>query len=45
MEFGRNSGMHTVFLHTTQPDLALPHPAIDLAFKSLLKFAAALPVR
>jgi len=45
MEFGRNTGMHTVFVHTTQPDLVLPHPAIDLAFKSLLKFAAALPVR
>ncbi|MEO6315077.1 MAG: HAD-IIIA family hydrolase [Chitinophagaceae bacterium] len=44
MEFGRNAGMHTVFMLTTQPDLPLPHPAIDLAYKSLLKFAAALPV-
>ncbi|HTL10248.1 MAG TPA: HAD family hydrolase [Chitinophagaceae bacterium] len=43
MEFGRNCGMHTVFMLTTQPDLALPHPAIDLAFNSLLKFATALP--
>jgi len=43
MEFGRNAGMHTVFMLTTQPDLPLPHPAIDLAFKSLLNFAAALP--
>lgn len=45
MEFGRNTGMHTVFMLTTQPDLVLPHPAIDLAFNSLLKFAQALPVK
>jgi D-glycero-D-manno-heptose 1,7-bisphosphate phosphatase len=45
MEFGRNTGMHTVFILTTQPDLAMPHPAIDLAFNSLLKFALALPVK
>ncbi len=44
MEFGRNAGMHTVFLLTTQPNLPLPHPAIDLAFNSLLKFTEALPL-
>ncbi|MEP6726018.1 MAG: HAD-IIIA family hydrolase [Bacteroidota bacterium] len=43
MEFGRNTGMHTIFMLTTQPDLHLPHPLIDLSFNSLLKFAAALP--
>ncbi len=43
MEFGRNAGMHTVFMLTTQPNLPLPHPAIDIAFKSLLNFANALP--
>ncbi len=43
MHFGRNAGMHTVFLQTTQPNLPLPHPAIDLAFKDLLNFAMALP--
>lgn len=43
MEFGRNAGIHTVFLLTTQPDLLLPNASIDLAFKSLLKFAEALP--
>ncbi len=42
MEFGRNAGMHTVFLKTTHPDLPLPHPAIDLAYDNLLKFAEAL---
>lgn len=42
MEFGRNAGMHTVFLKTTHTDLLLPHPAIDLAYDNLLKFAEAL---
>jgi histidinol-phosphate phosphatase family protein len=42
MEFGRNAGMHTVFLRTTSPDQVLPHPAIDLAFNSLHDFAKAL---
>ena len=44
MEFGRNAGMHTVFMFTTQPNLPLPHPQIDLAFNSLLNFARALPL-
>lgn len=42
MYFGRNAGMHTVFLQTTSPDQPIPHPAIDLAFKDLLNFAGAL---
>lgn len=42
MQFGRNAGMHTVYMQTTHPDQPLPHPAIDLAFKSLLNFAGAL---
>jgi histidinol-phosphate phosphatase family protein len=42
MEFGRNAGMYTVFLKTTHPDQLLPHPAIDLAYDNLLKFAEAL---
>jgi D,D-heptose 1,7-bisphosphate phosphatase len=45
MEFGRNAGMHTVFLTTTNPDIRLPHPAIDLVFKSLLNFSEALVPR
>ena len=39
MEFGRNAGMYTVFLRTTQPGQPLPHPAIDLAFSSLYDLA------
>ncbi|HEY4112112.1 HAD-IIIA family hydrolase [Puia sp.] len=39
MEFGRNAGMYTVFLSTTNPDQPLPHPSIDLAFNSLADFA------
>ncbi|MFT3823065.1 MAG: HAD family hydrolase [Chitinophagaceae bacterium] len=42
MEFGRNGGIHTVFVKTTHPQQALPHPAIDLAFDSLADFAKAL---
>ncbi|HTS45280.1 MAG TPA: HAD family hydrolase [Puia sp.] len=41
MEFGRNAGMHTVFLKTTHPETPLPHPAIDMAFDSLADFAKA----
>jgi histidinol-phosphate phosphatase family protein len=39
MEFGRNAGMHTVYLRTTNPGQPLPHPAIDMAFNSLADFA------
>jgi D-glycero-D-manno-heptose 1,7-bisphosphate phosphatase len=39
MEFGRNAGMYTVFLRTTNPGQPLPHPAIDMAFNSLADFA------
>jgi D-glycero-D-manno-heptose 1,7-bisphosphate phosphatase len=39
MEFGKNAGMFTVFLPTTQPDQPLPHAAIDLVFNSLYDFA------
>jgi D-glycero-D-manno-heptose 1,7-bisphosphate phosphatase len=42
MEFGKNAGMHTVFLRTTQPELALPHPSIDLVFNTLYDFAKSL---
>jgi histidinol-phosphate phosphatase family protein len=45
MEFGRNGGIHTVFVKTTHPDIVLPHPAIDLAFNSLPDFAKALHTR
>ncbi len=43
MNFGRNAGMQTVFLATTNPETGFPHPAIDLRFNSLIEFAKALP--
>ncbi len=42
MQFGRNAGMHTVFVRTTDPNQPLPHPFIDLAFTDLPGFAKAL---
>jgi len=45
MQFGRNAGIYTVFAATTNPDVAFPHPDIDLRFDSLAAFAKAfLPV-
>jgi D-glycero-D-manno-heptose 1,7-bisphosphate phosphatase len=41
MKFGRNAGMHTVFLATTHPDTPYPDPLIDLRFNHLVNFAAA----
>jgi D-glycero-alpha-D-manno-heptose 1-phosphate guanylyltransferase len=42
MLFGRFAGIHTVFVKTTNPDQAFPHPDIDLVFESLADFAKAL---
>jgi histidinol phosphatase-like enzyme len=42
MQFGRNAGMYTVFVKTTDPNQATPHPSIDLAFPDLPGFAKAL---
>jgi D,D-heptose 1,7-bisphosphate phosphatase len=42
MYFGRNTGMKTVYVQTTHPDLQLPHPSVDLACKDLLNFAKLL---
>jgi histidinol phosphatase-like enzyme len=41
MAFGRNAGMHTVFIATTHPDTPFPDPMIDLRFNSLYDFAKA----
>ncbi|HLF47266.1 MAG TPA: HAD-IIIA family hydrolase [Chitinophagaceae bacterium] len=41
MLFGRNAGMYTVYLTTTHPETAFPHPDIDLRFGSLADFAKA----
>lgn len=43
MQFGRNAGMHTVFIKSTRPDQTFPHPDIDLIFENLEGFAKALP--
>jgi len=42
MHFGRNAGMHTVFIRSTRPQQAFPHPEIDLAYTSLEDFVKAL---
>lgn len=42
MHFGRNAGMHTVFLATTHPETAFPDETIDYRFDNLLAFANAL---
>jgi D-glycero-alpha-D-manno-heptose 1-phosphate guanylyltransferase len=42
MLFGRNTGMYSVFIATTNPETPFPHPDIDLRFKSLTDFVRAL---
>lgn len=42
MRFGRQAGMFTVFVATTNPEVPFPHPDIDLRFDSLPQFAEAL---
>ena len=42
MEFGRNAGMHTVHVRTTHPDIANPHPMIDLSCADLPEFTQLL---
>ena len=42
MLFGKNAGMKTIYLKTTDPDLSLPHDAIDLYFENLDAFAVSL---
>jgi D-glycero-alpha-D-manno-heptose 1-phosphate guanylyltransferase len=42
MLFGRNAGIYTVYMATTHPETAFPHPDIDLRFDSLPDFAKAL---
>ncbi len=40
MQFGRNAGISTVFLATTNPEISFPDPLIDYRFNSLLEFAS-----
>jgi histidinol-phosphate phosphatase family protein len=42
MRFGRNAGMATVFVATTNPDEPFPHADIDLRFDTLAHFAESL---
>ena len=42
MAFGRNAGMHTVFLATTHPETAFPDTKIDYRYDNLFQFAKAL---
>jgi D-glycero-D-manno-heptose 1,7-bisphosphate phosphatase len=42
MLFGKNAGMKTVFLGTTDPGREIPHEDIDLHFNDLDEFAIAL---
>jgi len=39
MQFGRFAGMRTVFVSTTNKNITLPHPDIDLLFDGLESFA------
>jgi len=39
MGFGRNAGMHTVFVATTNPEVPFPHPLIDLRYNNFGAFA------
>lgn len=42
MDFGRNAGMHTVFLATTHPETKFPDTKIDYRFDNLFQFAQSL---
>ncbi|MCX6319485.1 MAG: HAD-IIIA family hydrolase, partial [Bacteroidetes bacterium] len=42
MLFGRNAGMYTVFIASTNPEQPFPHPDMDARFDSLANFAKAL---
>lgn len=42
MLFGKNAGMYTVFIASTNPEVPFPHPDIDLRFDGLQDFAKAL---
>ena len=41
MLFGKNAGMYTIFIATTNPDKPFPHPDIDDSYNSLQEFANA----
>jgi histidinol-phosphate phosphatase family protein len=44
MLFGKRMGMHTVYLHTTEEPVVLPHELIDEQFDSLHSWVASLSI-
>jgi D-glycero-D-manno-heptose 1,7-bisphosphate phosphatase len=42
MKFGRNAGMFTVYLDTTNPEVSSPNVLIDARFPNLFAFASAI---
>ena len=42
MQFARNASMHSVFIASTNPEIAFPHNLIDARFDSLIAFANAI---
>ena len=42
MEFGRNAGMHTVYLATTHPEAPFPDTGIDYRYDNLFQFAQSI---
>lgn len=42
MKFGKNAGMYTVYVDTTNPEVISPDPLIDFRFNDLLSFAETL---
>ncbi len=39
MKFGRNAGIYTIYVATTNPEVPSPHPDIDLRFNTLIEVA------
>ncbi len=42
MKFGRNAGMYSIFVATTNPETPFPHLDINLRFNDLAEVAEAL---
>ena len=42
MLFGKNAGMYSIYIASTNPEISFPHPDIDLRFNSLADFAKSL---
>jgi histidinol-phosphate phosphatase family protein len=42
MQFGKNAGMYTVYVDTTNPEVPSPNPLIDFRYNHLYAFAEAL---